>query len=54
MMIKKPNKHYESLQMKVLRLDEDDLIRTSVESSGDNYYGWDWNSGAPSGSDVFS
>ena len=53
-MIKKPSNNYESPALKVLQLTMDDIVRTSLEESGDNYYGWDWDSGASDGSDVFS
>ena len=53
-MIKKPSNNYESPELEVLRFATDDIVRTSVEVSGDNYYGWDWESGASNGSDVFS
>ena len=50
-MIKKPSGNYESPLIKLLQLDENDIVKTS---SGDNFYGWDWDSDEPYDSGLFN
>ena len=42
-MIKKPRGNYESPFIKLLQLDVNDI----VTKSGDNYFGWDWDTEKP-------